>query len=328
MIYNNADGALSGTLGPPPRPEGPYVPTAGISLANGTALLMRLTSGPISANLVVDSIIENRTTYNLLATSNSGDQNNVYQLGAHTDSVDAGSGINDDGSGTIGLLEIATQLSAYSLTNAVRFSFWAGEEEGLLGSGYYTSTLPAAELAKIRLYLNFDMIASPNYIYGVYDGDGSSLNISGPPGSGFAEQKFIDYYTSRGLPTVPVAFDGRSDYQGFFDAGIPTGGTFTGAEDIKTGEEAALFGGEAGVAYDVNYHGPGDTVANCNITAWVINTQAIADSVARYGTSFEGIPVRTNATTNGVRSRQLSRKARLPVPEKKVFRHAPNTLLG
>ena len=327
MIYNKEDGALSGTLGPPPRPEGPYVPTAGISLANGTDLLARLTSGPVSASLIVDSIIENRTTYNVLATSNSGDQNNVYQLGAHTDSVDAGPGINDDGSGTIGLLEIATQLSSYSLTNAVRFSFWAGEEEGLLGSNYYTSTLSATELAKIRLYLNFDMIASPNYIYGVYDGDGSAFNISGPPGSGFAEQRIIDYYSSHGLPTVPENFDGRSDYQGFFDAGIPTGGIFTGAEGLKTEAEAALFGGEAGVAYDVNYHGPGDTVANCNVTAWVINTQAITDTVARYGTSFEGIPVRTNVTSNSMRRRGLSRRAK-PSSPGKAFRHAPNTLVG
>ena len=207
----------------------------------------------------------------------------------------------------------------------MRFSFWAGEEEGLLGSNYYTSTLAAAELAKIRLYLNFDMIASPNYIYGIYDGDGSALNVSGPPGSGFAEQKLIDYYTSRGLPTVPVEFDGRSDYQGFFDVGIPTGGVLTGAEGLKTAAEAALFGGEAGIAYDVNYHGPGDTVANCNVTAWVINTQAIADSVARYGTSFEGIPVRMNGTVGGVR-RGLSSRAKSS-GRKVAHRHAPNTLL-
>ena len=205
---------------------------------------------------------------------------------------------------------------SYSVTNAVRFSFWAGEEEGLLGSLYYTDNLPASELAKIRLYLNFDMIASPNYVYAIYDGDGSAFNLTGPPGSDYAEQAFIDYFTAHGLPTVPTAFDGRSDYQGFVDNGIPSGGIFTGAEGIKTAEEEALFGGEAGVAYDINYHGAGDNVANLNATAFLINSKAIADTVAKYGTSWEGIPARngTNATESAVGRRwQTPKRRRAPV---------------
>jgi carboxypeptidase Q len=40
----------------------------------------------------------------------------------------------------------------------------------------------------------------------------------------------------------------------FLDIGIPCGGLFSGAEEVKTEEEAAIWGGTAGVAYDVNYH--------------------------------------------------------------------------
>ena len=90
-------------------------------------------------------------------------------LGAHTDSVFDGPGINDDGSGTIGNLEIAIQLSNFSINNAVRFGWWAAEEQGLLGSTHYVELLNkfAAELAKVRMFLDFDMIASPNYIYAI-----------------------------------------------------------------------------------------------------------------------------------------------------------------
>ena len=78
------------------------------------------------------------------------------------------------------------------------------------------------------------------------------------------------------------------------------GGIFAGAEGIKTAEEAALFGGEAGVAYDINYHGAGDTVSNCNGTAWVINTKAIAHTIAKFGTSWEGIPKRDGKQKRGI----------------------------
>ena len=51
-------------------------------------------------------------------------------LGAHSDSVSAGPGINDDGSGTISLIEVALALYNFNVTNKVRFAWWAGEEEG------------------------------------------------------------------------------------------------------------------------------------------------------------------------------------------------------
>lgn len=130
--------------------------------------------------------------YNVLATTKSGNQNEVLVLGAHTDSVAAGPGINDDGSGTIGILEVAKQLAKYKVHNAVRFGFWSGEEEGLLGSAYYINHLSTAEKKKIKLYLNFDMIASPNYAYGIFDGDGGDFNVTGPVGSGDIKEMYED----------------------------------------------------------------------------------------------------------------------------------------
>ncbi|EOD48067.1 Peptidase M28 [Neofusicoccum parvum] len=293
VIYNNINGSLSGTLGAPNRTEGAYPPTAAISLANGQAILALIEAGETVGNLNVNSIIEDRVTMNVIAQTKAGDPNNVIFVGAHADSVEAGPGINDNGSGSIGILEVALQLAKYEVNNAVRFAWWSAEEFGLLGAEYYVNQSTPEDLDKIRLYLNFDMIASPNYFLGIYDGDGSAFNLSGPTGSAEAEALFEGYFESKGLPSQPTEFSGRSDYGPFLDVGVAAGGLFTGAEVIKTEEEAALYGGTAGLAYDENYHKVGDTVDNLNLEAFLINTRAIAHSVATYAESFDTLPPRS-----------------------------------
>lgn len=207
-----------------------------------------------------------------------------------------GPGINDDGSGTISNLIIAKELSKFSVKNAVRFGFWTAEEYGLLGSTFYVDSLSEAERAKIALYLNFDMIASPNYANMIYDGDGSAFNISGPPGSAEIEALFEKFYDDQNLPHIATEFDGRSDYQGFIDAGIPAGGLFTGAEGVMTEDEATLFGGQAGIAYDQNYHAKGDNMTNLAHDAFLLNSQATAYAVATYALSTDSLPPRNTTT--------------------------------
>lgn len=203
----------------------------------------------------------------------------------------SGPGINDNGSGSISILEVATQLTKFSVRNAVRFSWWTAEEVGLVGAAYYVSQLTAAEKAKIRLVLDYDMMASPNFAYQIYDGDGSAFNLTGPVGSSEAEHEFAAYFDSKGLGHTEIEFDGRSDYGPFLEAGVAAGGIACGAEVEKTPEEVVLFGGEAGVAYDVCYHSACDTVSNLNATAWGVMTGAIAHMTAVYARSWESIPV-------------------------------------
>ncbi|PVH95701.1 Zn-dependent exopeptidase [Periconia macrospinosa] len=293
IVYNNVNETLSGTLGGP----GDWVPSASVEWAPGQAILAQLaSSNSTTASLFINVISENRTTFNVIAETKEGDHNNVLAVGAHTDSVPAGPGINDDGSGTIGILTVAKHLANFSVKNAVRFAFWSAEEFGLLGSYHYLKTINgtlggnATEVGKLRAYLNFDMIASPNYALGVYDGDGSAFNLSGPPGSEILEQDFVNFFAKLNKSVVPSEYSGRSDYAAFLDNGIPSGGVDTGAEGLKTAEEAAIFGGEAGVAYDVNYHLVGDTVDNLAMDAFLWNTQAIADAVAKYAVDFGSIP--------------------------------------
>ncbi|ODH26347.1 hypothetical protein ACO22_04675 [Paracoccidioides brasiliensis] len=323
LIYNNIPGPLSGTLGDPVNPAGPYPPTVGLSKEIGDDLATRVVSEKLTAKLFTKSEFQNRTTFNVIATSKQGNKSNVIAVGGHSDSVEAGKnmsyirehfhphhpqaqsntikdysdqiqppgpGINDDGSGIVGNLVVAKALTKFKVPNAVRFLFWTAEEYGLLGSQYYVDSLSTEEREKIRLYLNMDMTASPNYATQIYDGDGSSFNLTGPAGSAEIEKLLQKFYEDREENHVPSEFDGRSDYDAFISVGIPAGGVFTGAEGIKSEQEAEWFGGTAGEAYDPNYHGVGDTVDNLSKKAWLMNTQATAYVVATYALSTNGLP--------------------------------------
>jgi Zn-dependent M28 family amino/carboxypeptidase len=236
--------------------------------------------------------------------------------GAHLDSVQDGAGINDNGSGSAALLEVALQLAEQSMTttNTVRFAWWAAEESGLLGSEHYVDTLTAAETDDIALYLNFDMIGSPNCMFGVYDGDNSGGTAPAgfiPPGSAEIEDVFEAFYASRGLPFNDTEFSGRSDYGPFIAVGIPAGGLFTGAEGVKTPAQAVTYGGVAGAAYDPcyrqfcdNLRGDGQNVAlynalredyvltgNVNNFAFDVNADAVATAVLTFAFDTSTLPV-------------------------------------
>ncbi|WP_344854418.1 M28 family metallopeptidase, partial [Planomonospora alba] len=223
------------------------------------------------------------TGYNLVADWPGGDPDDVLMVGAHLDSVASGPGINDNGSGSAAILETALEVARQGLAPAkhLRFAWWGAEELGLRGSRHYVNTLPAAERSKIKGYLNFDMVGSPNAGYFVYDGDDSDGTGAGPGPAGSAEleRTLQDYFASIGVPTRGTDFDGRSDYGPFIGVGIPAGGTFTGAEGVKTSAQAALWGGTAGRAFDPCYHRSCDTTANIDDTALDRNADAIAYAV-------------------------------------------------
>jgi Zn-dependent M28 family amino/carboxypeptidase len=244
--------AINGTLGQPQA----AVPGVGSSFAVGEEIYTLLQSGPVTARLAVSAVVQVNETENVIADTVTGRTDRTVVVGAHLDSVPEGPGINDNGSGSGAILEIALQLAALDVqpTNRVRFTFWGAEESGLIGSQFYVDSLTARERKDIALYLNFDMVGSPNYVRFVYDGDGSAFGIKGPTGSARIEQVFAQHFASQGLASAPTAFDGRSDYDAFISVGIPAGGLFTGAEGIKTAAQAAVYGGVAGAAYDPCYH--------------------------------------------------------------------------
>jgi len=271
---------LTGTLSNPKS-----IPIVGLSFEDGAKLYAATQAGPVEGTVFTSTETDlEAKTYNVIADSPTGrNPDEVVVVGAHLDSVVEGPGINDNGSGSATILEIAEELQELKylkrnrLQRQVRFIFFGAEEAGLLGSDYYVKNLEEndeAELERIYANLNFDMLGSPNYARLVYDGDGSATteepdepDDAGPPGSEAIEKIFTDYFESQGLATEPTAFDGRSDYGPFIAEGIPAGGLFSGAEDIKTVEQVALYGGTAGVAFDKCYHQACDTINNLNTKA-------------------------------------------------------------
>ncbi len=250
------------------------IPVVGLSFADGSALAAQAAAETVTVRVTTSVEVDlERETYNIIADSPKGkNTDQTVVVGAHLDSVVAGPGINDNGSGSATILEIAEEMAELGYTKKgalqrqVRFGFWGAEESGLLGSEYYVNSLNDNQLSKIYANLNFDMLGSPNYVRFVYDGDGSDSE-AGPPGSAQIEKVFNDYFASQGLATEPTAFDGRSDYGPFIAVGVPAGGLFSGAEGVKTTDEAAVYGGQAGVAYDSCYHQACDTVNNLNTKA-------------------------------------------------------------
>lgn len=265
IVVNSKPGELKGSLSEP----GVTLPVVGVAPEarfEGTVTVETSTTS------------STKSTRNVIAQTAQGDPDDVLVLGAHLDSVEAGPGINDNGSGVAVVLEIAEQMARMRPERAVRFAFWGAEEVGLIGSTHYVKGLSAQEKAKIAGYVNLDMVATQNHANGIYNSDNA------------IEDAAREFYDRRGLPSEEVAFDGRSDYGPFMKAGIPAGGIFTGAEDLKTPEQAQRYGGSGNQAYDPCYHKLCDTIENVNRQVLDVSGDAVASIVEKL--AFDGGPVR------------------------------------
>jgi Zn-dependent M28 family amino/carboxypeptidase len=311
IIFNQGndptrEGLIVGTL--LPTGAGVTVPVVGASFADGAAL-----AAPGSTASIDVDPAESRPQLNVIAEKKGKAKNadsNVVMAGAHLDSVQAGPGINDNGSGSAALLEVAEQLAHFNPRNTLRLAWWGAEESGLIGSTEYVNGLTQEERDKIALYLNFDMVGSPNYIFMVYDGDESGFpappGVPIPAGSIQIEDTFESFYTWAGEPYDDAQFSGRSDYQAFILNDIPAGGLFTGAEVPKTAEQQAIWGGTTGAQYDPCYHLACDTFGNVNNHALDVNADSIGFAVLTYAYSTESV--------NGVKGKQVPGGFDIPAP--------------
>ncbi len=297
------EGLIVGTLNPSSVPV--TIPVVGASYADGVALSA---AGSTARVRVLPS--QTRTDYNVIAEKPGVNRDNVVMSGAHLDSVTSGPGINDNGSGSAALLETALQMAKVKPVNTVRYAWWGAEESGLLGSTAYVADLSPAERDRIALYLNYDMVGSPNYVFMTYDANKSTFpapaGVPIPAGSEAIEELFEGVYTSLGQRYDDAQYSGRSDYQAFIQAGIPSGGLFTGAEVVKTPAQQAIWGGTAGAQFDPCYHQACDTFANNNTTALDVNSDLIAYAALTYAYSTEDV--------NGVVGKPVPEAVPLPTP--------------
>jgi hypothetical protein len=261
---------------------------------NGANAALRRSNAPV--RLVLDSkplLVKSR---NVVAQTKTGDTKNVVLVGAHLDTVAGSPGINDNGSGVAAVLEVAAALGSQpKITNVVRFAFWGSEEHSLEGSTKYIRGLDRDQLDDIALYLNFDMLGSPNAGYFTYDGDQSAQpnpeipSRDVPAGSAGIERTLAGYLNLAGIRPADMPLAKTTDYSPFLAAGIPIGGATTGASQRKTEVQARLWGGRAGVAFDPNYHTPGDTIDNVDRRALSVMGPAVAYAVGTYAQSVEGV---------------------------------------
>jgi Zn-dependent M28 family amino/carboxypeptidase len=284
IVINTEDTPLTGAF---PADATDVVPTAGVSRSIGDVLVGR---AGMNVTLTLITAITPVKTFNVLAQTRTGNPDDVIVAGAHLDSVPEGPGVNDNGSGVAALLETAVHLgSAPPVTNAVRFAFWGAEEVGAAGSSTYVEGLADEERARIALYLNLDVVASPNPGYLVLDGDDSDHvgEGPGPKGSGVVERVLVEGLAAAGVTADGTDLSGRSDYRPFLEAGIPSGGLFTGAGEVKTPEQAQRRGGTAGQAHHPCHHQACDRIDTVDRTALDRSTDAIASAVVRFALSTE-----------------------------------------
>jgi Zn-dependent M28 family amino/carboxypeptidase len=241
IVDGDSDEPPSATLGAP----GIAIPVLAVGAAAGRRL------GP-RVELEVDAVSERRRTVNVIAdTAAGGFGPQVVMAGGHLDSVPAGPGINDNGSGTAALLETADALGGRAPGARIRLAFWGAEELGLIGSRRYVRGLSGAERERITAYVNLDMVGSPQPSRGVYsDADpGIERMLRRLVGPGAEEENA----------------GGNSDHAPFERAGIPVGGLFTGA----------------GPQHDPCYHRACDDIDNVNLPILVRMTRAAAEAVER-----------------------------------------------
>jgi Zn-dependent M28 family amino/carboxypeptidase len=299
VVFNQGNdpgrsGVVAGTLGEEAQDGSNAepditIPALGTSYAIGEELANEDSNGTpddVRLNVVVDATNDRRKSTNVLAETADGNANRVVMMGGHLDSVQEGPGINDNGSGSAFVLEMAVQMSKLGIkpANKMRFAWWGAEESGLVGATRYMAALSDEAFGRLAAYLNFDMLASPNHGKFVYDGDFSDSTppATAPavnPGAARIESEFVNYFNSQNIPTEPTAFDGRSDYKPFQDNGVASGGLFSGAEVAKSAAQAAKWGGTAGMAFDPNYHQAGDNINNLDMNGG----EQLADGGAHVG---------------------------------------------
>ena len=194
----------------------------------------------------------------------------IVLLTAHLDDMPSGAvapGADDNASGSAGVMIAANVLSAYAFERTVRFVFFTGEEQDLLGSYAYAQAVYAANKNIVAVY-NLDMIA--------WDASGGPvLRLHTRPSSnpGYAgdlalAQLLSQVISSYGLNLTPVITsdgDDASDHSSFWYFGYAA--LFMIEDDYNDFNED-------------NYHTQNDTLDKLDLPYFTAMVKASVGSIA------------------------------------------------
>lgn len=209
VIYNSEPGNFLATL-----TFTTDIAAVSVSFEDGTLLLDLLAVAPVMVHLTVETVTSESTSQNVIGTLEGTDpQQGIVYMGAHYDSVSAGTGANDDASGVGAMLEAARVLSTkVNRTKAtLKFIAFGAEETGLDGSEYYVTEQTAEVRDRGLGMINLDMIAV-----------GDTLLIGNIGSAGFS---LVDYTRTKaatmGIAWHPFTAEARSDHAPFETVGVP-----------------------------------------------------------------------------------------------------------
>lgn len=167
------------------------------------------------------------TTKNIIAKLPGQNVSSVYLVTAHMDSTaersgstDPAPGVNDNGSGTVTVMEIARAFKEAQIqpANSVEFILFSGEEQGLHGSKYYANNIPANKT--IRAVVNVDMV-------GNVDPQGDCVEFAYKPGTGgnLITDTIVEIIQTKNIDMRTRSFEWGitlSDHAPFWSKGIYT----------------------------------------------------------------------------------------------------------
>lgn len=224
---------------------------------------------------------EKQKAYNVIGIVPGSDptlKSEYVGVGAHYDHIGVGNGTgdvinngaDDDGSGTVALIEMSRAMAAGKRPKRSTVFIWhCGEEKGLIGSAYFASN-PTIDIKKMKFMVNIDMIGMAKEPNNTNPADAKltalgEVFVIGPKtisttmdpilrkvNSEVHNMKLNDYYDRI---DDPERIFYRSDHISYIEKGVPAIFFFSGTHR--------------------NYHRPSDEVSQINFDQLSMNAQTL-----------------------------------------------------
>jgi hypothetical protein len=252
----------------------PRGPLPVLSVAREDVLFLRrlLAIGPVRVSLNVSNVFDTNPAAerNVVAEIAGTSPGETVLVGAHFDSWDPGQGAQDDGVGVAAVLEAATIMKALGIRprRTIRFVFFSGEEQALLGSRAYV-VRHRDELDGLRAVLIMDEGAETP----------RGFKVQGRSDLEAAARRVLAPLAALGAAGVSLEADFTMDHAPFMVAGVPVFTLW-----VDAGE------------YDIHHHAVSDTLDKVNARLLALDTAVMAVAAYRFAEASEAPGRRLSAS--------------------------------